>query len=598
MNVTCRVLLCLALVLLSTPFVPHTGWISECQAQQDGLPRERNFVLQRFRPSFDPNGTYNAYSAETMKQWNFFVGFWANYGHRPLTIVGKGAPQDLIDFQLAGDLGGGISLLDRKWVGLEVYASLPILMYQTGRLFNSINCGLPNEPGCSETETFPNAALGDLSFALKYRALDQRWQFINLALVAEIFFPTGTGSALYGTGGMSAAFKLVVSRRLFEIWNIVANIGVRLRPARNFLGVNVRNDFTYSIGSSIEVWREKLDIVLEVAGGVGLTELNSNNAPLELLAGLRFYPLAHKRLAIDLGGAGGLLPGYGIPAFRIFLGITYAHRDKGPVDSDGDGVFDPDDKCINTVGSAQNYGCPLDTDKDGIIDAYDRCPRTPGPRSNRGCPYADRDKDKVFDHEDSCPDQYGAPENNGCPWTDTDGDGLKDNVDQCPKVAGLKVNQGCPNTDRDKDTVVDHKDKCPDIPGPPSNKGCPKKVLIKVDKASGRILLLEKVYFKTASATILRRSYPILKQVVSVMNSNPKIRIRVEGHTDDRGRARYNLGLSKRRARSVRRYLIRKGGIDSSRLTSEGHGEGKPIATNKTSKGRAKNRRVEFHIVK
>jgi OOP family OmpA-OmpF porin len=87
-----------------------------------------------------------------------------------------------------------------------------------------------------------------------------------------------------------------------------------------------------------------------------------------------------------------------------------------------------------------------------------------------------------------------------------------------------------------------------------------------------------------------------LKQVVAVMSSNPKIKIQVQGHTDSRGSARYNLKLSQRRTRSVRRYLINKGGIDGSRLTAKGYGESKPIATNRTRKGRAKNRRVEFHI--
>ena len=79
------------------------------------------------------------------------------------------------------------------------------------------------------------------------------------------------------------------------------------------------------------------------------------------------------------------------------------------------------------------------------------------------------------------------------------------------------------------------------------------------------------------------------------MELNEEYNLTISGHTDDVGDEAKNLDLSKRRAASVRNYLINKG-IDEKRLTSEGYGESKPIADNKTSKGRALNRRVEFEI--
>lgn len=563
---------------------------------QDLQKKETEFVLQRFRPSFDPNSSYNAYSGETMKQWGFFGGLWANFSYRPLTIVGKGPPQDLVQYHIAADIGGGVSLLDMKWAGLEAYISLPILIYGDGRIPNSINCGLPGEVACQFTSV-PGSGVGDLGLALKYRLLDQRWQVLNLAIVASLTFPTGLKEAFYGSQGVGFQAVIAVSRRLFERWNLIGNIGVRLLSPRDFLGVAIRNEFIYRVGSTIELAKDRFELALELAGGVGLESVNANNIPLELLGGIRIYPLGVKSLSIDVGGGAGLVPGYGIPTFRIFAGISYAHREAGPGDADDDGVLDPDDKCPNQAGPASNQGCPLDSDGDGIVDIRDRCPKVPGPKLNQGCPYGDTDKDGVLDNEDQCPNKPGAPDNNGCPWPDSDGDGLKDNVDQCPKVAGPKINHGCPDKDRDGDTLVDRKDNCPDIPGPVSNKGCPKKVFIKVNRKTGRILLLEKVYFDTARATIKRRSYPVLKQVIAVLKSNPNIRLRIEGHTDSRGGAGYNKRLSQRRANSVRRFLIRRGNTAPSRLTAKGWGEEKPITTNKTARGRAKNRRVEFHIV-
>ena len=72
--------------------------------------------------------------------------------------------------------------------------------------------------------------------------------------------------------------------------------------------------------------------------------------------------------------------------------------------------------------------------------------------------------------------------------------------------------------------------------------------------------------------------------------------LQVEGHTDDVGEDKYNLQLSKRRAKAVYRYLVSKG-ILSARLTSKGYGEAKPLVNAKTPEARAKNRRVEFVII-
>jgi outer membrane protein OmpA-like peptidoglycan-associated protein len=83
-----------------------------------------------------------------------------------------------------------------------------------------------------------------------------------------------------------------------------------------------------------------------------------------------------------------------------------------------------------------------------------------------------------------------------------------------------------------------------------------------------------------------------------LQHTNPQIRkVRVEGHTDDRGAARHNLDLSRRRAESVRAHLVERHGIDASRLSAEGYGESRPLARGKSAKARAKNRRVELVIV-
>ena len=103
--------------------------------------------------------------------------------------------------------------------------------------------------------------------------------------------------------------------------------------------------------------------------------------------------------------------------------------------------------------------------------------------------------------------------------------------------------------------------------------------------------------FETGSDRIDARSYDLLDQVAAVLNAAPDVtRLRVEGHTDNVGRKKKNLDLSRRRAAAVRSYLIEKQ-ITSERLESEGYGDTKPIAPNKTKTGRAQNRRVDFIVV-
>jgi outer membrane protein OmpA-like peptidoglycan-associated protein len=80
------------------------------------------------------------------------------------------------------------------------------------------------------------------------------------------------------------------------------------------------------------------------------------------------------------------------------------------------------------------------------------------------------------------------------------------------------------------------------------------------------------------------------------MKSNPTIKVTIEGHTDSVGPADYNLRLSDARANSVRDALIERD-VAADRMEAIGYGESKPIASNRSRKGRAANRRVEFKIV-
>ena len=280
-------------------------------------------------------------------------------------------------------------------------------------------------------------------------------------------------------------------------------------------------------------------------------------------------------------------------AADFHLGVKIPVYQKKAKDLDGDGVLDKNDECPEIAGPFENKGCPWkDTDGDTVLDKDDKCPTVAGPVENKGCPWKDTDGDKVVDKDDKCPTVAGPVENQGCPWPDTDGDGVLDKDDKCPTVAGLAVFAGCPDTD--KDGLTDLEDACPTVAGPISNKGCPEVTAAVIKKLNE---FSKSVLFDSSKATIKAESNDKLEEMVKVMNEYNSANFRLEGHTDSTGNAAKNLQLSKDRAAAIKNYLIAKG-ISESRLSSEGYGVTKPIASNKTVAGRAQNRRVEIILVK
>jgi outer membrane protein OmpA-like peptidoglycan-associated protein len=106
-----------------------------------------------------------------------------------------------------------------------------------------------------------------------------------------------------------------------------------------------------------------------------------------------------------------------------------------------------------------------------------------------------------------------------------------------------------------------------------------------------------RIQFATNSDQILPASHEVLDEVVAVLRQNERLRIRVEGHTDNVGNDAENMSLSTRRAHSVQGYLVAHG-IAADRLENTGCGEGVPLGDNATDDGRQQNRRVEFVILR
>jgi outer membrane protein OmpA-like peptidoglycan-associated protein len=105
------------------------------------------------------------------------------------------------------------------------------------------------------------------------------------------------------------------------------------------------------------------------------------------------------------------------------------------------------------------------------------------------------------------------------------------------------------------------------------------------------------VQFNPGSAQLDTHSTPLLTEVVDVLARNPSVRVEVQGHTDNSGDPAQNKQLSQQRAESVLRHLV-EAGIDASRLEAKGYGDEQPLVPNLTPENRARNRRVQFMLIK
>lgn len=182
----------------------------------------------------------------------------------------------------------------------------------------------------------------------------------------------------------------------------------------------------------------------------------------------------------------------------------------------------------------------------------------------------------------------------------------------------------CPvpqDVDSDGDGVVDSKDKCPDTPKGTEvdANGCPLPVAAPVEPAPAPVteqkpeaeqqvvapvpvpaphrMVLEGVNFNFDRATLRPEERDVIDKDFAKLKEWGDVKIEVAGHTDSIGSDRYNMGLSLRRANTVRNYLISKG-IHADRLVAKGYGESQPIASNDTDEGRFQNRRVELNQIK
>lgn len=562
----------------------------------------QGFALNRFDPSERGSEWFVLDSLDLRGHGRPAMGLVGDWGYKPLVLYNQDGSERsaIVEHQFFVHAGGSVALWDR----VRLAANLPLALYQTG--------DAPTTQDRRTRFTSPETSLGDLRVSTDLRLVGEHGDVFNSAIGFALYFPTGDRDDYTGDGNVRFAPRATVAGDI-DIFTYSARLGFNYRPLTERYDQNpLGSELTIGASAGLRLLDKKLLLGPELYGST-VTDSDSffekRTTPLEWLMG-GHYTADDFRFGVGMGT--GLTRGWGTPVLRTVFSLEWTPAfDK---DTDGDRIMDSEDACPTVPGIRTNdrrtNGCPpppppkSDRDADGITDDVDACPDVPGVASTdptkHGCP-PDRDGDGIFDPQDACPDVPGVrsddPAKNGCP-PDKDGDGIEDKLDACPDVPGEKnedpTKNGCP-PDRDGDSIIDKDDACPDDPGPadpdPKKNGCP---LARIE--GGQVKITQQVKFKTNSAEILRESDPVLIAVAQILKDHPELtKVRVEGHTDNRGAAAYNKNLSNRRAASVVQWLT-KYGIEKKRLTSKGFGLEKPIDTNETDEGRANNRRVEFHI--
>jgi outer membrane protein OmpA-like peptidoglycan-associated protein len=624
-----------------------TAWLlcAAAVAQAPPPKEDKSFSVNLFEPAPGPMNFFQIEAPEIGDDMMPTVGAMFYYHHKPFVIFNCDAQGNcgdevnqtdivktinVVENVMAVDLLGSFNFLKRFQVGLAV----PLTIWQHGEGYEVVQEGTGTNisrwllPGDSY-DAF--GVVGDLRLHLKARIVGKErgdGPVLSAAVIPTLPLAEWMG---YSEGYAGDGFITVTAPKVlfgYKVGSIrsAVNVGVAWREKSELFSAQVGHTLKYGGALGYSVIPE-VELIAEVYGqksfvAENFTDLESS--PLLFLGGGRFTV---SDFLIHVAGGGGILSGIGVPQFQVVGGFAWAPRKEVTEeveffpewDIDGDGIDNDIDECPEQPEDLDSFqdedGCPdNDNDQDGVADGYDSCPNEQEDKDNfrddDGCPDLDHDEDGIKEPDDKCPnkaedyDEY--EDEDGCPEDDNDGDGFKDWDDACPDIPedmdGFEDDDGCGDLDNDKDGVPDDKDKCKNKPetlnGYKDDDGCPDKGKALVIVTEEKIELKQKIQFKKNSAEIKGdKSFEILAIVGKILTGNVALRVSIEGHTDSRGNSDYNRDLSKQRAESVKKYLVDEG-VAGDRLETVGWGPDQPIASNKNKKGRAKNRRVEFVIIK
>ncbi|MBT6178247.1 MAG: OmpA family protein [Deltaproteobacteria bacterium] len=565
-----------------------------------------NARIQVSRYQWDPSGKSLLTPTDTalLRHMELYFQGQIHYFSRPLIIANTETGEryrSLVAHRAEGAVSLSMGLFERVDVALIQAFTLD----QLGRF-----------PGRKMGQT-ASAGLQDTTLVTHVGLLAREENLVGISARGVLTFPSGQTNAWMSHEAITAGLDILLDGQ-WGAWHTGARLGYQVLPANDIYGLVQDDHLSFAISAAwqpTEAWRTSVEFNMATLATAPFQ--NSSEVYGEYLAALGYKVLPELEFKAMLGL--GALHGLGSPEYRVALGFGYSNDSL--VDDDRDGLNNPQDTCPNDPEDIDGYededGCPdPDNDGDGIVDSSDPCPGEPedkdGFQDEDGCPDLDNDEDGVVDTEDQClnepEDKDSFEDTDGCPDLDNDGDEILDVDDQCTlapeDMDEFEDEDGCPEPDNDKDGLLDADDKCPNeaeiINGNEDDDGCPdegEETLV-VEGDQIEVKLDKVVFFERGRARLQPKARAVLEQLAQLLKNHKEIKtLRILGHTDKLGSRKLNEKLAQRRADWMKHLLV-KLGVPSGRIEALGKAWDQPRADNQSNRGRARNRRVEFQIIR
>lgn len=609
---------------------------------RDTRAGEGQFDAQVFRISGAPSDLTVIQKTELVSHLSPVFGIHSDFSLDPLVLLHNVTGTEIEAVGARLNFTGTVAVGLYDWTDLQL--SVPFVAWQASD--NLRPAGKEGEIQSTAMSDLRLTGRISLGFIDAFKRI--RDKGFAMAVSGTLNLPTGSVESFTSDGVVTGAVSVIADYRLPTGAVVTANLGVWLRPEREFAGTRIGDMGSFGLAAETYVKRTwGLSILGGVYGYPSLSKFrdSARSAPIEGFLALRRQ--TDYGITWTVGGGFGAACGFGRPALRILSGITWHPRKsreqekidrilhRNSLDPDNDGVISEQDLCPETAGLLENRGCPdTDKDQDGWVDRVDECPTlASGERGRAGCPpaYIRGDQIIILDKVHFATDREEVLEESKPILRDvarlliqhpevqrinieghTDiragGDyNLALSQRRVSSVTTFLVAEGVdPRRIEAKGyghtrPLVD--DTHCNAPDEELGRECKfltsqnRRVVFRIAHrcaalakgsrhdpstcSSARlegdsIITLDTLRFDAGSYKAPAQSIPVLDDVARLLDAHPEIlKVRIEGHTSVyqlRGRDRR---LSRKRAKAIEAYLIKRG-IDKSRLESRGYGHARP----------------------
>jgi len=501
-------------------------------------PADPGMDLWNFEPAFDSSGLLTTMGSSTLGNLGFSGALVADYARSPLRYAeGSDDEGDVLEYVVTGRASAAIGLSRFLNLGFTIPATL-----------NQAEGEAP--PGDWEALA---SGVNDPQALIKINVFGGDGVPGGLAIAGGVGIPAGDPGGMTGTGSWTGGATAALDANLSGV-ELVWNLGYRYRANDGSLrNLDLDDEVLFGFGAGYEA-AGLLEVFGEIYGRTVAKNLfsKSRESPVEAAAGIRFF--LTRSLRAVLGASAGLTDGVGSPSFRGLMGIEFVRQGKIK---------------------------PRDADMDGIPDEEDGCPGEPE-------------------------DLDGFNDADGCPDPDNDGDGIPDAqdgaVDEPEDFDGFEDEDGVPDPDNDSDGIPDIQDACPDDPedrnGIKDEDGCPDEGIPDNLRVVGNRIIPETPFgFLPQTDRMMEGSLAIIASITRLLTIEPEGKILwIEVHTDNAMDPGDALLLTEKQAGRLATLFVLYG-LPPHRIRTAHYGSSRPVASNRTAKGREANRRVEFYII-